>query len=591
MTFLAPMMLWSLAALLPLAAFYFLKVRPRRRPTTALFLWEKVWEERRANSLFQRLRDLWSLLLVLLACTAICLALARPEWKGRRQDLLILIDNSASMAANDGSSSRIDEAKKAAAAIVEGLDGTQRAAVATIAQRLIYRSHLTDNPRELLDAVESVAASNQELRLDSLPTRDDEDNRYLRDHRIVLVSDGCFGSGVLPGHIELVKVGTPQGNVGIVAADMAYLPSGADQLGFYCQVASSFAEPREVDLVVANVDEAGNEQPVRVIPLQIAPGTNKPQTYTLDRAAAGKWVARLDLRDALAADNTAYLVASHPDPIRVAVKSEDRYFLENSVLAFSRGDGLMALVRDKPEVVLANGLAPDDGKTIVFHPTGQSCWWKELGEEIEVGAARVMIEEHPVLRYVDVATIPFVGARRIVPPAGAQIMAADERGIPLIYKARSGSRTAVVVNIDPVAADFYFSAWFPVLVHSAATHLAGRENQLSATYRPGDAVPIPAASDESVSALAASAETTSQVRGKWATLDDRLGYSQLSNGSGRWFVSSSLLSAEESLLDNKSAASTTKPLNRGRSPTQWLTLMAIAVLLGESLLYHRRKVG
>ncbi len=173
MTFLHPMMIWSLAALLPLAAFYFLKVRPRRKPTTAFFLWDKVFQERRASSLFKRLRDAWSLLLMMLACAAICLALARPEWNDRRQDVLILIDNSASMAAKDGSTPRIDAAKRAAAEIIEGLNGAQRAAVATVAERVIYRSHLTDNPRELLDTVEAVKASNQSLRLDVLPSRED----------------------------------------------------------------------------------------------------------------------------------------------------------------------------------------------------------------------------------------------------------------------------------------------------------------------------------------------------------------------------------------------------------------------------------
>lgn len=591
MTFLQPLMLWSFVALAPLAALYFLKVRPRRKPTTALFLWETVWDQRRTSSLFRRLRDFWSLLLVLLACSAICLALARPEWNDRRQDLLILIDASASMAARDGGTSRIEMAKQAAAEIVEGLNGTQRAAVATIADKLVYRSHLTDNPRELLDAVRSVAASNRELRLDALPGREDRQNRYLRDHRIVLVSDGCFDSARLPEHVELIKIGGPLANAGIVAADMAYLPGGPDQLGVYYQVASSFAETREVDLIVARVDHEGNEETVRVIPLEITPGVNRPETLTLDAAAPGRWVIRLDLDDALAADDAAHLVAIHPDAIRVAVRSDDRFFLENSVLAFSGATGMLALVEDSPEVALANGVAPGEGKSLIFQPSGESCWWSDLGEEIEVGAPRVLIEDHPALRYLDVASIPFVGARRLTPAPGAQVLVADERGQPLIYKARHDDRTAVVVNMDPVAADFYFSAWFPVLVQSVATHLAGQENALAATYRPGEAVPIPGAADETVSTWAASPDRTAELRGKWFTLGDRLGYSELSNPRGRWSIGSSLLAQRETLLNNQDAASTDKALSRGRSPTHWLTLLAIVVLAGESVLYHRRKVG
>jgi hypothetical protein len=590
-TFLHPMMLWSFAALIPMAALYFLKVRPRRKPTTALFLWEKILDQRRSNSLFKRLRDLWSLLLLLLACSAICLALAQPEWNDRRQDLLILIDNSASMAAKDGGVARIELAKRTARDIVEGLNGVQRAAVATIAQTLVYRSHLTDNPRELIDAIESVTASHQAIRLDALPSRDNTENHFLREHRIVLVSDGCLGGEPLPKHVELLKVGGPLENMGLVAADMAYLPNGTDRLAFFCRVASSFAKPREVDLVVARIDEQGNEQTAKVIPLEVKPGLNRPETYTLENAPPGKWIARLNLDDALAQDNTAYLAPIKPEPIRVAVQSEDRYFLEKSVLAFSKNAGLLTLVRDKPEIVLAGASVPKADKMLLFHPQGESPWWKNIGDPVEVAAPRVLIKDHPALRHLEPGSIPFAGARRLVAPPGAQILVADDRGIPLIYAARRDGRAAIVVNLDPVAADFYFSAWFPVLVHSAATYLAGRENPLSATHRPGDRASIPGASEETVSTWRTVLDEKREVRGKWLSLDDRLGFSELSNASGRWLLGSSLLAESETLLDNHPTKNTCETLSRGHSPTYWLALLAVVVLVGESALYHRRKVG
>ena len=73
MTFLAPAFLWTLAALAPLAAIYFLKVRPRKKPVTAFFLWQKIFTEKKAYALFKRLRDVFSLLLMALAFAAISL--------------------------------------------------------------------------------------------------------------------------------------------------------------------------------------------------------------------------------------------------------------------------------------------------------------------------------------------------------------------------------------------------------------------------------------------------------------------------------------------------------------------------------------
>src|SRR5207244_2254738 len=139
-----------------------------------------------------------------------------------------------------------------------------------------------------------------------------------------------------------------------------------------------------------------------------------------------------------------------------------------------------------PEVVLAKASAPTADWAIIFKPEGQSIWWTKLGDEVTAGAARVLVEDHPALRHLDASSIPFVGARQITPVAGAQVLVADDGGLPLIYKARHGRQTALVVNMDPVAAEFYFSAWFPVLVHSAVTHLAGHENQLTTAHRSGE---------------------------------------------------------------------------------------------------------
>jgi hypothetical protein len=213
----------------------------------------------------------------------------------------------------------------------------------------------------------------------------------------------------------------------------------------------------------------------------------------------------------------------------------------------------------------------------------------------------VLVEYHPVLRHLDATSIPFVGARQITPAPGAQIIVADDNGLPLIYKARKGSRAAIVVNMDPVAAEFYFSAWFPVLVHSSVTHLAGRENQLAAAYRPGEAVPIPAGRDDVVTkitappaAQAAGSSTPparAEIRGPWFRSVDKLGFYTLENPAGKHTVGASLLSSAESLLNNADTTDHHEPLSRGRSPAAWLTIVAIAALAAESVLYHRRKVG
>jgi hypothetical protein len=379
--------------------------------------------------------------------------------------------------------------------------------------------------------------------------------------------------------------------VGLIAADLAYLPGVENRLGVYFQLASSYAQPLECDMTLARVGDDGQEQLMKVIPVRVEPGANPPESFTLDDAPAGRWLARLDLDDALATDNTAYLAARKPTPIRVSVESTDRFFLENSVLAFSSSEDLLNLVPDAADVVIAKSATPDEEQAIIFQPAGESPWWTDLGEELEVGAARVLQAEHPALAHLDAATIPFVGARQLTAPAGAQVLVADDTGLPLVYIARREGRSAVVVNLDPVAADFYFSAWFPVLVHSSVTHLVGRETPLAASYRPGDTAPTLLPTEDAVATLTRAKGARQQVGGKFFELPKSLGFYELEHAAGRWQLGASLLSEQESLLGNDRATDSRQPISRGRSPVHWLTVLAIVVLTGESLLYHRRKVG
>jgi hypothetical protein len=595
-------MLWSLAALVPLAAIYLLKVRPRRRPTTALFLWKQIVQERRPHHLLHRLRDLWSLLLVGLAFAAVAFALAEPRWDtADRQDLLLLIDTSASMAAPDGGSTRLARAQERVRSVARAMDGVQRVAVATIDQELRFLSHLTDNPREILAAMDRVKVTSHTLNLRALPrepeaSREDKGgdkeskNGNATRHRLLLVSDGGFDAAALPPHVELVRVGEQRENVGIVAADLDFVPGQKGQLRFFFQLASAGSEPRELDLLLTHVDGEVSELK-KVIPVSVRPGVNEPQVLTIEGAQPGRWVAKLDHQDSLEADDTAYLVARRPPPIDISVVAEDRFFLENSVLAFSQEADMLRLVSEGQEVVLAQGAAPDADRVIVLGPNGESAWWTELGDEVEISAPRVLVEDHPALKHIDAATIQFLGARQITPPPGAQVLVDSPEGVPLVYLASRDGKRAVVVNMNPIEAEFYFSAWFPVLVYSASTHLVGREEPLLSVYPTDTVVQLPV-EEQITSRVTSPMGVEREVQGKYFGDLAELGFYEAEMGEARETIASSLLAVEETLLvRDGDVIAEVAPLQGGLPPAYWLTAAAIVLLTTESVLYYRRKVG
>ncbi|NLT69487.1 MAG: VWA domain-containing protein, partial [Verrucomicrobiaceae bacterium] len=489
MSLLAPAFLWSLLALLPLTAIYFLKVKPRRRTTSAFFLWDQVIGQKKATSLLQRLRDALSLLLMMIAFAAISFSLANPEFSGdKSKDLLILVDHSASMSATNGRETRLTLAKEKAREIVAALNGNQRVAVASIAGELNFRSHLSRNPRELIDAIDGITESDFPFAAEVLDGLSRDAHRS-RDHRILLLSDGSFdGVENLPETIELVKTGSPLGNAGIISADLQRLPD--DSLGFFFRIASSFDATVEADLVLKH--DGSGERIYKLVPLRIEPGENPAERFTLENAPAGAWVASLEVDDALAKDNVAYLTVSGPRPVRVKVATRDRFFFEVSVVAFEEGSGLLQLVDEAPEVEIAKGAAAGTGPAmVIFTPEGESPWWDAVGEAVDVIAPRVLSGDHPVIRHLDASALTYLGVKEIALPMGALVLVESESGVPLIYRMTHEGRSVVVVNFDPVASEFVLSPWFPVLIHGAAVHLAGRGDEPSPLYRPGDLVPVP----------------------------------------------------------------------------------------------------
>jgi hypothetical protein len=569
MSFLAPAFLWTLAALAPLAAIYFLKVRPRKKPVTAFFLWQKIFTEKKASALFKRLRDVFSLLLMALAFAAIAFALAEPDFAGdERKDLLIVVDHSASMSAKDGATTRLEKAKKRARDLIAGMNGTQRAAVASFAEVTRMLEHPTRHRKALLEAVDSIQPTELPSRVEALRALQPGDE-WMKDTRVLLITDGCLDAPDRLPNVEVLRITDTAKNVGIARADLRNVPGGPARLGLFILPVSSFTEPVKTDITLMHVD---SNKLVKIIPVSLQPGENPAVTLMLDDAPTGRWKATLGLEDALECDNTAFLYVPPRQPVPVGVMADDPFFFQNAVSAFERSDQLLSLSQDTKtaQLMLSKGKVPADISTVVFQPAGESTVWSKVGEEIAAPVPKVLAKDHPLLRYLDAETMTFAGARQITAPTGAVVLVADESGPPLIYLMRQGAQTVCVVNLDPLAAQFYLSAWFPVLIHNAAAHLTHREDMPPATLPTGSSARVPGRADPT-------------PYGPMLTS----GFHEADS----WTFAASLVSPEESLLKNDTLKESVKPIASGEAPSYWLLVLALGVLVGESILYDRRKVG
>lgn len=583
MTFLAPGLLWGLLALVPLGLIYLLKVRPRRKPTNTFFLWERILQEKAASALFRRLRDVFSLLLMALVVALIIFAIARPRVSQEGdQDLILVIDQSPSMAATGDSGTAMDLAKAEASQIVRSLDGSRRLAVVGLADRLNFVSHLSDSPKDLLDAIDGLAPSVVPVSETALQ----EVNRLAGNERsrVILLTSAHRKLEALGESIETIRVEPAQGNVGIIAADLDWIPGRSGRASFFYKVASSFPGEKSCELILRN--PAGG-QILRVIPLTLQPGAGEGQTLEIEGMTAGTWLAELEVRDALPADDQVLMGLDEPRLITAAVQSTQPYFFERSVTAFGVAGSLILSSPETAEVLLTDDASAEGEQLVIFGPKGDSVWWQEMGAELEPPVPLVTAPTHPLLRHLEAEGINFAGARDLTAPDGSVVLVESESGVPLLYKARSGSRQAIVVNLDPQTSEFFLSPWFPVLVYDGARHLSGETVSLRSVYPTGTRITFPTKDSEAVTWTQPDESTSQATEGELR----QVGLHQLKSGGRNQSFGVGLLQAEESLLTATGSAKSEISVPRGRLISWWLLLFALLIVSLESIFYHRRKLG
>ncbi len=589
MTFGFPAFLWATLALLPLVAVYFIKIRPRRQAVNAFFLWQQVFQQKASNSLFQRLRNLLSLLLVALAFLAAVLALMRPRFDdGNTPDLLVIIDHSASMQAVEDGKSRLDLAKDLAGSWITALGGSQRAAVAGVAARLEYHAHLTNHAKLLRDALDAIQPSDLPLdphALDELSLLSSAADKTKAKTRILFLTDRHSAAMKLPAGIELVSIGRKADNIGITAADLRW--AGPGRAILFASLISDSAKDRDVEMELVSASDGSL---ARLFTVKIPARGEVSDSIPLEAISPGGWLLKVRGKDALAVDDVAPLGLNSPQPIPVQVAAKNPFFFEQCIAAFSRADSLFEVIDGFARLAFVEGVPPETEAAVIFAPAGESPFWRDLGVELTVGSPEVVAKDHPLLARTDPALLSFDGAKKLTAPQGSVIVLAHPDGTPLLYTCSIGERTAVVFNFDPSREDFFLSPWFPVFVHDAAVLLTGRENVFPSAVATGSRVEVPG-TEATGEAMFQTGDSIEKLSYQMPAAVDRVGSYRFTRNATEWHLGGSVFSAGES---GPAPAGDTPPdvrLASGWPLAAWFLLAAVLAVLGEELLYHRRKVG
>lgn len=213
--FAVPDLLWGLVAV-PLLAAFLLLAAHRRRAATARF-GDPDLVERLSQTVNRRTRAAKGALLTL-ATAALVLALARPQFGTRvetvrreGQDIVVALDLSASMLAEDVTPNRLQRAKLAVSRMIDRLDGDRIGLVAFAGQAFLQSPLTVDYgaARLFLNAMDTDLVPVQgtdlgaalSVALDAFVGGDDEG-----EHRILVVfTDGEDHEGAVETNLERAR--------------------------------------------------------------------------------------------------------------------------------------------------------------------------------------------------------------------------------------------------------------------------------------------------------------------------------------------------------------------------------------------------
>lgn len=210
MQWLYPAGAWALLSLAVITALYLLKRQSVQKTVPSLLLWQKAAADQTASRPFQKLKKNILYFLQLLLALLLTAALMRPAVSGGvTGETVLIFDLSASMQAQANGESRLDEAKKKALSLVDGLhDGERVTVLAAGAQvrQCVTRSGETYPVRA---AIEGLTAQNASADLAGAVSLARAMGRDIPGLNIIVFSDTYEAAD----DVQVVRVGQGADNV------------------------------------------------------------------------------------------------------------------------------------------------------------------------------------------------------------------------------------------------------------------------------------------------------------------------------------------------------------------------------------------
>ncbi len=521
---------------------YFLKLRRREMAVSSTFLWKKSIQDLQVNAPFQRLRRNLLLLLQLILLALLLLALARPvsNYKpGAGKMTVILIDRSASMAANDiegGKRTRLEEAKRRAKDLVETLDRRSAAMVIAFDEKPQTVQPFTADVAALKNAIDGIRQTDRKSRLKlAYQVADAQTNFNPEQLRpgggqlpdVWLFSDGRVLDAAdltIRGKVTFDKIGSDNaGNVAVVAMSAKRTYERPTEVQVFARLANYGTEIVKADVQLSVDDRVRTIAATTLLPdrwtdqqrdtAEAAGNANRDSvefTLELTESAVIKVEQMRKEGDALAADDVAQVIVPPPKTLSVLLVSNGNFFIEKlfNVLELKSPDTLIPAAYETNIPIQYDVIIFDNYSPKALPPNGNFIYFGGVAAGLNLKAVKeenrnVLLEDgvgvldwqrdHPILRHLSLQPIVTRTALKLDVPPESEVLIEGTKG-PLLVMHREGPSVHLVFAFDYMESNLPVRPTFPVIMYNALQYLAvGADMSVRQSFDPGATPRIPRA--------------------------------------------------------------------------------------------------
>ena len=587
--------LWPLFLLITiplLILLYILKRNYKEEVISSTILWNEVYKNTKANTPWEKLRKNIMLLLQIIILLLIIFSLMKPflNFGGRSyKNVIIVLDTTASMGAEYGSITRLEQGKSLAKEFIKNTKEDTNTYIINFDgnSNLLQNGDFDKNiSNEVIDNI-SQSKSTGDIK-DSLSFVKAIGEGIEEDYEVVVFTDQEISLGDINGKVVLLA------NAGVNASiDNIAHKTLEDKVRVIATVTNRGKGVYEGDFTLYSENKI-----LAVEALSLQEGENKTLTFDFNKIEGEVIKGELSRKDMILDDNTFNHVIGNKKVNKVLIVTEQNLFLEKafSILENTeiyKTDSLDNLTNiDKYDLYVFDNVTPNimpsSGSILFINPSSNEFFDVVKGGEL--GEAKGVSSE--LSNYLSEMTFTVAKYNEIsIPYYGRSFLNIDESSIG--FKGEVDGRKIAALSFDLHDSDFALKKEFPILMYELGGELISNGFVYKSNFKTSDKVNVNGINLDSIMSLTYPSGKSVELKSGDEVKATELGVYKVEELEEKELFSVNYPSEKESntnmdnlsQIENKGDISS--DLIRGLNISPLLIILAILFVAFEWIMYKR----